>query len=137
MNNLKILWLVTARSGSKSIPDKNIKLLNGRPLLEYRIKSANKTKYPNSVWISTDSEEYAQIAKSCGAEVKFMRPIELAKDSSSSVDVVLHAMKYADKYEYKFDFIGLLEPTSPFITAQQLDQAILKLYNTKNTLTAV
>jgi len=127
MNNLKTLWLITARSGSKSIPNKNIKLLNGKPLLDYRIKSANKTSYPKSVWISTDSKEYAQIAKSSGAEVKFIRPDELATDNSSSVDVVLHAMKYAEKHNYKFDFIGLLEPTSPFITADQLDQAILKL----------
>ena len=72
MKNLKTLWLITARSGSKSIPNKNIKLLNGKPLLDYRIKSANKTSYPKSVWISTDSKEYAQIAKSSGAEVKFV-----------------------------------------------------------------
>lgn len=137
MKPLKTLWLVTARSGSKSIPNKNIKLLNGKPLLDYRIKSANKTIQPNSVWISTDSKKYAQIAKSSGSEVKFMRPSELATDSSSSVDVVLHAMNYADKHKYEFDFIGLLEPTSPFITADQLDQAILKLSSTREARSIV
>tara|TARA_B100000925_G_C21940935_1_gene444560 strand:+ start:261 stop:971 length:711 start_codon:yes stop_codon:yes gene_type:complete len=137
MKNLKILWLVTARSGSKSIPDKNIKLLDGQPLLSYRIKSASQTSYPNSIWISTDSDKYAQIAKSFGAEVKFKRPNYLSKDNSSSVDVVLHAMNYAEINNYKFNFIGLLEPTSPFITTSQLDQALSKLANEEDARSIV
>lgn len=137
MKNPKILWLVAARSGSKSVPNKNIKLLKGRPLLDYRIKSAIKSGYNNSVWISTDSQEYAEIAKASGAKVKFLRPNDLASDDSSSVDVVLHAMKYAEEHSYSFDFIGLLEPTSPFITAVQLDQAIARLISTKDARSIV
>ena len=137
MRNLKILWLVPARSGSKSVPNKNIKLLKGKPLLDYRIKSAIKSSYHNSVWISTDSQEYAEIAKASGAKVKFLRPNDLATDDSSSVDVVLHAMNYAEEHNYSFDFIGLLEPTSPFITTVQLDQAIQKLLVTKDARSIV
>jgi len=130
MKNIKVLWLVAARSGSKSVPHKNIRLLNGLPLLAYRIKSALKSDYPQEVWISTDSEEYAQLAKSNGAEVPFLRPVELAQDHSNSVDVVLHAMNYAKEHNFEFDFIGLLEPTSPFISAKQLNEAIIQLANT-------
>ena len=68
----KILWLVTARSGSKSIPDKNIKLLGGNPLLSYRIKSALNTNYDFDLWISTDSRKYANLANKYGAEVPFI-----------------------------------------------------------------
>ena len=123
----KILWLVVARSGSKSIPDKNIKLLSGLPLLTYRIRSAKKTKYPEFVWISTDSKKYASIALKHGAEVNFIRPKKLAEDNTDSVDVVLHAMNYANDNNYHFDYIGLLEPTSPFINSDQLDKALKKL----------
>jgi CMP-N,N'-diacetyllegionaminic acid synthase len=130
MKRLKVLWLVTARSGSKSVPHKNIRKLNGLPLLAYRVKSALATDYPETVWISTDSEEYADVARSYGAQVHFLRPAELAQDHSTSVDVVLHAMSYADAKDYKFDYIGLLEPTSPFISATQLNAAIYQLANT-------
>jgi CMP-N,N'-diacetyllegionaminic acid synthase len=130
MKNLKVLWLVAARSGSKSVPHKNIRKLNGLPLLAYRIKSALASNYPDNVWISTDSEEYADLAKSHGAKVYFIRPIELAQDHSSSFDVVLHAMNFANEHQFSFDFIGLLEPTSPFISTEQLNEAIYQLANT-------
>jgi len=127
MISTKVLWLITARSGSKSIPDKNIRLLNGLPLLAYRIRSAIKSDFPEAVWISTDSKEYTHIAKEHGAQVPFLRPRELAQDNTSSVEVVLHAMHFAEKNQYKFDYIGLLEPTSPFITENQLNHAIHRL----------
>jgi CMP-N,N'-diacetyllegionaminic acid synthase len=123
----KILWLVVARAGSKSIPDKNIKLLSGIPLLAHRIRSAKKTKYPESVWVSTDSKKYANIALKNGAQVNFIRPKLLAQDNTNSADVVLHAMNYAIENNYQFDYIGLLEPTSPFITSDQLDKSFKKL----------
>lgn len=130
MKNLKVLWLVAARSGSKSVPHKNIRKLNGLPLLAYRIKSALASNYPDNVWISTDSEEYADLARSHGAQVHFLRPVELAQDYSTSVDVVLHAMTFANEQQCTFDFIGLLEPTSPFISAKELNEAIYRLTNT-------
>lgn len=106
-----ILWLVTARSGSKSIPDKNIKILGKQPLISYRIQSALTTRIAGDVWVSTDSEKYAEIAKEYGAEIPFLRPDYLSTDDASSTDVVLHAMEYALNLNKKYDFIGLLEPT--------------------------
>lgn len=133
----KILWVVTARSGSKSIPHKNIKLLDGIPLLSYRIKTALKTKFSHDLWISTDSKEYADIASSYGAEIPFIRPEELSLDNSSSSDVILHAMAHAKKINKKYDYIGMLEPTSPFINSDQLDAAIDSLEENKNALAIV
>lgn len=120
----KVLWLITARSGSKSIPDKNIKILGEHPLISYRIQSAINTRVEGNVWVSTDSEKYAQIAKEYGAEIPFIRPDDLATDDASSIDVVLHAMDHASSLNKNYDFIGLLEPTSPFIQSSDLDKAI-------------
>ncbi len=119
----KILWLIAARSGSKSIQDKNIKKLGNLPLLAYRIKSALSISNSSDVWISTDCENYARIAKEYGASVPFIRPQELATDTASSSDVVLHAMDFAESKGLKYDALGLLEPTSPFITYYQLKNA--------------
>lgn len=127
-----ILWLVTARSGSKSIPDKNIKILGKQPLISYRIQSALTTRIAGDVWVSTDSEKYAEIAKEYGAEIPFLRPDYLSTDDASSTDVVLHAMEYALIINKKYDFIGLLEPTSPFIQGSDLDKAIELLNQNEN-----
>jgi len=124
----RVLWLITARSGSKSIPHKNIKMLGGLPLLAYRVKSARAIAGQEDVWISTDSQEYAGIAQSFGATVPFIRPEQLATDNAKSVDVVMHAMDRAEKVDKKYAAIGLLEPTSPFITAEQLYQAVKQLF---------
>lgn len=97
----KVLWLIAARSGSKSITNKNIKLLGGYPLLSYRIKSVKKTINNYDLWITTDSKEYASIAQSYGADVPFIRPKEISRDTSSSIDVVIHAMEHAKKLKKK------------------------------------
>ena len=127
----KILWLITARSGSKSIVDKNIKVLGKHPLISYRIRSASSSKFSNDIWVSTDSKEYASIAKKYGANIPFLRPEYLASDDADSVDVVLHAMDYAIKLNQEYEYIGLLEPTSPFITVDDLDGSIDLLDNNK------
>lgn len=119
-----ILWLIAARSGSKSIPNKNIKILGNHPLISYRIKSAINAKVTSDIWVSTDSEKYAKIAKEYGAEIPFIRPDYLSSDDASSVDVLLHAMAYASSLGKKYDFIGLLEPTSPFVESTDLDKAV-------------
>lgn len=133
----KILWVVTARSGSRSIPHKNIKLLGGVPLLCHRIKAAYKTKEQHDLWISTDSKDYADISKKYGAEIPFIRPEDLALDDSSSSDVILHAMAHAKKINKRYDYVGMLEPTSPFITSDQLDAAVRSLDENKNALAIV
>lgn len=131
-----ILWLITARSGSKSVPDKNIKILGDFPLISYCIKSAKNAKTSGDVWVSTDSEKYAEIALEYGAEIPFLRPEYLATDDASSIDVVLHAMKHAMKLNKKYKYIGLLEPTSPFIQSDDLDKAI-NILNDTNEATAI
>lgn len=123
----RILWLVPARSGSKSIPHKNIKKLGDYPLIAWRIKSALSVSSPNDVWVSTDSEEYAEIARGYGATIPFIRPAELASETATSADVVLHAIHEADKRGLSYAALGLLEPTSPFITCSQLTEAVQQL----------
>lgn len=127
--DINILWLITARSGSTSIRNKNIKYLGNLPLLAYKIKTALSLSNADNVWISTDSEKYAAIAKQFGATIPFIRPKELATNNSRSEDVVLHAMNYAEQLGRKYDFIGLLEPTSPFVYAEDIKKALLKLYH--------
>ena len=124
---MKVLWLIPARSGSKGIPDKCIKILGDKPLLAHRICHIPPS-HPNSkVWISTDSPEYAKIAERYGYEVPFIRPKHLSGDTASTVDVVLHAMTHAESLGHVFDYIGVLQPTSPYVEAFQLQQALKEL----------
>lgn len=131
MKNKKILWVITARSGSKSIPNKNIKILGGNPLIKYMIESALNTDVSKDVWVSTDSKEYAKIALKFQAEVPFIRPSYLATDDASSFDVVLHAMEHATNNGLEYDYIGHLEPTNPFIKSMHLENALFLLENTE------
>lgn len=126
---MKILYLITARAGSKSIPNKNITKLGGKELLVYRIEAAKHVADTNDIWLSTDSEEYAQIGEKAGAVVPFIRPSNLAEDETPSVDVVLHAMNYAEKIGKKYDAICLLEPTVPFVPYKFLRDAEKLLYD--------
>lgn len=133
----RILWLITARSGSKSVPDKNIKILGQHPLIAYRIQTALKCRITGDVWVSTDSEKYARIAEEYGANIPFIRPDYLATDNASSIDVVLHAMNYAIENNKKYDLIGLLEPTSPFIMSSDLEKAVAMLDKNKDATSIV
>lgn len=133
----KILWLVIARAGSKSVVDKNVKILGNYPLLAYRIKAALGTRQSNDIWISTDSESYGEIAMKYGADMPFLRPEKLATDQASSVDVVLQAMNFAMTLPVRYDYVGLLEPTSPFISANQLEEAISRIENNEEASSIV
>ena len=123
----KILWIITARSGSKSIINKNIKELNKLPLIAYKIKTALSISNQNDVWVSTDSKEYASIAEEFGATVPFLRPDHLSTDSASSVDVIKHCIDHAEKNKLDYDYIGMLEPTSPFVYFSHLQNALERL----------
>lgn len=126
-NNI-IAAIIPARGRSKTIPKKNIKKLGGKPLIAYTIEEALKSKYIDRVIVSTDDKEIAAIAKKSGAEVPFLRPKELAKDTSSSLSVVLHALNYLEKEEnYHPGIIVFLQPTSPFRTAKHIDNGIEKI----------
>jgi CMP-N,N'-diacetyllegionaminic acid synthase len=107
------LAVITARSGSKGLPDKNIKILSGKPMLAYTIEAAKKSRVFDSIMVSTDSPEYASIACQYGAEVPFLRSEELSSDTASSWDVVLEVLKKYESIGKRFDCVALLQPTSP------------------------
>jgi CMP-N-acetylneuraminic acid synthetase len=129
-DNKKILAIIPARGESKGIPKKNIKLLAGKPLIAYTIEEALRSKYLDRVIVSTDDEEIVNIAKKYGAEVPFLRPKELAKDDSSSLSALLHALNYIGNEEKYFpEIIVFLQPTSPFRTSKHIDEGIKLLMN--------
>lgn len=117
----KVLALITARAGSKGIPGKNTKSLGGRPLVAWTIEAAKNSLYVDRLIISSDGADIIQIAESHGCEAPFVRPAELAQDESSSMDVIEHAIANLDEH---FDYLLLLQPTSPFRTAEDIDHFI-------------
>jgi CMP-N,N'-diacetyllegionaminic acid synthase len=124
---MNVLGIIPARGGSKGVPNKNIKLLCGKPLIAYTIEVAKSSKL-NKIIVSTDSELIAEIAKSFGADIPFIRPDELSSDTAKSLDVAIHALKEAEKiYKENFDAIMLLQPTTPFRTTEEINQAIMLL----------
>lgn len=130
--DIKVLALIPARGGSKGIPRKNIKEINGKPLISYTISEAKKSKYIHRVLVSTEDKEIAEISCKFGAEVPFLRPEELAKDSTPGMDPVIHCLNWLrEKGGYVPDFLCLLQCTSPFRTAERIDEAI-KLLLDKN-----
>lgn len=108
-----IVALIPARAGSKRVKGKNIRLLNGHPLIAYTIVAARNSGIFDAVMVSTDSEEYAAIARHYGAEVPFLRPPELAGDISPDIEWVSHALKRLKEDGRPFDCFSILRPTSP------------------------
>lgn len=122
---MNILFIITARGGSKGIPHKNIIQLGKYPLIAYKIITAQKCKYNKRIIVSTDDKEIAEVAMNYGAEVPFMRPNALANDTADSMDVVMHAVKWVAENDLKkYDYICLLEPSSPFLSYIDLEIAI-------------
>lgn len=121
--NSKILALITARGGSKGIPKKNIKLLGNKPLINWTIEAAKASKYIDFLALSSDDKEIIDTAIKAGCEVPFIRPVELAQDISSSMDVIMHAL---DNIGSDFKYLLLLQPTSPFRSTTQIDKMIEK-----------
>ena len=126
INNKKVLALIPARGGSKGIKDKNIYPLYGKPLIAYSIDCARNSKYIDDVVVTTDSIKIADVAKKYGASVPFLRPAELASDTSKSIDAIVHAIQWLEKHEEKFDICVLLQPTSPLRTTEEIDEALEK-----------
>ena len=121
---MNIVAIIPARSGSKSIKDKNITLYKGKPLIYYSIKTALKSKYINRVIVSTDSNKYKKISKRFGAEVPFLRPKKYSSDNSVDYDYILHASKFLIKNKYYPDLIILLRPTTPNRIIKVVDTGI-------------
>lgn len=122
--NQKLLALIPARGGSKGIKDKNIIQLAGKPLIAYSIEAAKKSKYIDSIVVTTDSEKIAEVAKIYGARVPFLRPKEFAADESKTIDAVLHAIKTLNIMKETYDVLVLLQPTQPLRSVEDIDNAI-------------
>jgi CMP-N-acetylneuraminic acid synthetase len=119
----RVLTVVPARGGSKGLPGKNIKELIDKPLIAWSIQQGLASKYVNEVIVTTDSEEIADIAKRYGARVPFLRPAHLAQDTSSTKDVIIHLIDELEKIGEFYDYILLLEPTSPLRETSDIDLA--------------
>lgn len=133
---MKSIAIIPARSGSKGLKDKNIRLLNGKPLLAYSVEAALESGVFDEVMVSTDSEKYAEIAKEYGASVPFLRSAELSSDTATSKDVILDTLKrYADSGQV-FDTFCLLQPTSPLRTSEDICNAY-HLYEKMNASSIV
>ncbi|MDD2973333.1 MAG: acylneuraminate cytidylyltransferase family protein [Lachnospiraceae bacterium] len=121
----KILAIIPARSGSKSVKNKNIKVIDGKPMIAYSIRHALESTYINRVIVSTDSEEYAKIAREYGAETPFIRPAEYATDTALDIDVFSHALGYLREEEsYEPDVVVQLRPTYPIRHVPDIDAMI-------------
>ena len=123
---MKILAIIPARGGSKGIPGKNIKLLGGKPLLQYTVESVKESALLSRVILSSDDENIIAVGKELGLEVPFVRPPELAVDTTSSLDVIKHALEELRDQGQEYDAVCLLQPTTPFRTAGLIDKAIEK-----------
>ena len=125
---LNILSIIPARSGSKGIINKNIKLINNHPLISYTINTSINFKDITTTFVSTDCKKIAKISLKYGAEVPFLRPKYLAKDNSGQIGLITHAIKNLEKIKkIKYDIIFLLQPTSPLRIKNDLKQSIIKI----------
>ena len=134
MKSYKILAIIPARCGSKGIRRKNLQKLSGKPLIAHTIIAAKKTKSINKIIVSTDDKEIGKISKNNGAEVPFLRPKQISKDTSSTIEVIKHALKFLQENQsYVPDIIILLQPTSPLRTSQLITKTINTLKKSKAT----
>lgn len=128
--NLKVLGISGARSGSKSIPDKNIKPLLGKPLFAWIAEAGKASKYVSRIIMSTDSPEYAKLANEHGIEAPFLRPADLSVDSASDFDYLYHAATWLrDNESWQADIIVRLPPTNPLCTPEHIDACVELLLN--------
>ena len=134
--NMRVIAIIPARSGSKGLKDKNIKMLRKKPLMAYTIGAAITSEVFDEVFVSTDSERYAEIAREYGASVPFMRSRHLASDTSSSWDAVREALSMYQELGKIFDVCVLLQPTSPLRDKNDIINAI-DLFKKKNASTVV
>ena len=121
---MKVLGLIPARGGSKGVPRKNIRFLAGKPLLAYTAEAALAATRLTRIVLSTDDEEIAEVGRSCGIEVPFLRAAELAEDATPTLPVVQHAVHFLESRGDRFDAICLLQPTNPLRQASDIDGCI-------------
>lgn len=126
-NAFETLGLIVARGGSKGIPGKNIRELDGRPLIAHAAEAAREAARLSRIVLSTDSPEIADIAEDLGIEVPFLRPAELARDATPTLPVVQHALQALLQAGARYDAVCLLQPTHPLRTAALIDRCVEKL----------
>jgi CMP-N-acetylneuraminic acid synthetase len=130
METFKVLGIIPARAGSKGVPNKNVRSLNGKPLLAYTIAAAKKARLLNDLIVSTESPQITRIAQKFKAKVPFCRPKELSRDSSPTLPVLQHALlEYERIANQHFTHVMLLQPTTPLRKSQDIDRAIRMLRN--------
>ena len=131
INRRRILGVIPARGGSKGIPKKNIKKICGKPLIEYTIIEAKKSKYIDELIVSTDSKEIANVCRSLGINVPFIRPKKFASDSARAIGVVKHAVISMEKiHRIQYDIVVYLEPPNPLRIVEDIDNSI-EIYDKK------
>jgi CMP-N,N'-diacetyllegionaminic acid synthase len=119
---MSAIAIIPARSGSKGLPDKNIRLLNGIPLMAYTIQAAKESGCFSEIHVSTDSPQYAQIASDFGAQTPFLRSMDTSSDTASSWDVVKEVLQEYEKRGKTFDKVMLLQPTSPLRNSNDIKE---------------
>ncbi len=128
MPEFKIIGVIPARGCSKCIPRKNIKILQGKPLVAYTIEEAKKSKYLTHLVVSTEDEEIKNISLKYGAEVPFLRPEELATDDALAIPTVQHTVITIEKIKnIKYDYVIMLQPTAPLRKTEDIDKALAML----------
>lgn len=133
----RVLAIVPARGGSKGLPRKNLRQLGGRPLVAWPIAAARGTPVIDRVVLSTDDAEIAAAGREAGADVPFMRPPQLADDSASSADVVCHALEALRSGGETYDYLILLEPTSPLTEPDDVARALRRLHASRDRADAI
>lgn len=131
LKNQKVICIIPARKGSKGLKNKNIKKLKNIPLIAWSILVAKKCKMIDEIIVSTDSKKISKIAKKYGAKVPFLRPSNLATDKSSSFEVLKHAINFYKKKKVFFDYVLLLEPTSPLRDYKDVNLCLKKVLKNK------
>ena len=122
INDHSVLGVILARGGSKGLPRKNVRDLAGKPLIAWTIEAGHESEYLDRLILSSDDEEIMEVAEEYGCEVPFRRPAELAQDDTPSMDALLHAMDQVPEYDY----VVLLQPTSPLRTSEDINATIKK-----------
>lgn len=133
----KVLAIVPARGGSKGLPGKNLRLLDGRPLVAWPVSVALGAASVDRVIISTDDIAIAEAARNAGADVPFMRPSHLAHDTASSMEVILHALDTLESQGQEYEYVILLEPTSPLTESSDVEAALAHLRSAGATAEAI
>lgn len=137
MGEKKILALIPARGGSKGIPGKNLRTLAGKPLIAYTIEAARSCPLISRTVVSTDSREIAGVAEQYGGEVPFLRPERLASDTARTIDAVLYTVRELERRGETYDYLVLLQPTSPLRSSGDIKAAVELAVKTGKDVTAV